>query len=700
MTGSVLGTPGYMAPEQLFGEAVDARSDQFSFCVSVYQALYGEKPFPTQHLDEYAEMLAQPVRPSPPGSHVPAWVRRILLKGLSPDAGDRYPSMGALLEALERDPTRSRRRAWLAVAALSACAALGGVYAQHRRSLQAQCSEGSTIIRRTWNAEVGGQVREGMVRSGAVAAQDAAVRVERRLDEYAAAWASEHRAIREATLLSGRQSATVMQQRLACLESSRQELESLTTVLSNGDAKVAQTALKAAYGLPWPASCSEEATRGISIAPRGASTRDRVARAERALSEARALALAGQNRQTIEVAQRALADVRAIPERRLEAQLELLVADCHSTMVDLPAAIEAGDRAFRAAEAAGAGEFALAAAARLAHAFGTRREVGDARRWLEIARSIQERLGASDAIELIVRQAELVVVARAEGHPEAVLPVQDRVIALNEKLYGPWSLSLSIALGNKGLLLAETGQPGAAAAAIRREIEIAERVTGEDDPNLFRLYSNLGVTLTTGGQFDEAGAALEHARALSSSLGLAAALPMTALASLYNRTAQYERTIDIVQRGLTLVDQAHDRASPWIPWLLVQRGRAQLRLEHAEQAASDCAAVLEQQERNGIAPDKLYEPDALTCVGEAQLVLGRRDLARAALERAVTLERRVDRGELAWSRFALARALWPSPSERVRARALAERARDDLRALRGWEREADVVRQFSSASGF
>ena len=117
----VLGTPGYMAPEQHEGAAVDGRADQFAFCVALYEALYGKRPFAGETTPEYVEaVLAGDVAEPPPGRKMPAWLRAAMLRGLSRDPGDRFSSMDELLLALGADPARDslvRHRVRLAVVA-------------------------------------------------------------------------------------------------------------------------------------------------------------------------------------------------------------------------------------------------------------------------------------------------------------------------------------------------------------------------------------------------------------------------------------------------------------------------------------------------------------------------------------------------------------------------------------------------------
>ena len=101
-SGAILGTPAYMAPEQLRGEAADERSDLFSFCVTCWEALYGERPFAGRNLHELrAALAAGAVRPPPEGREVPPPLRDALRRGLQLAPGDRPASMTQLLAAIE-----------------------------------------------------------------------------------------------------------------------------------------------------------------------------------------------------------------------------------------------------------------------------------------------------------------------------------------------------------------------------------------------------------------------------------------------------------------------------------------------------------------------------------------------------------------------------------------------------------------------
>jgi serine/threonine-protein kinase len=115
--GVVMGTPAFMSPEQIKDEAITDKSDQWSFCVALYMALYGQHPFGTTFEEIVYNVSTSAIRPVPEGSDVPDWLRKTVLRGLTTDALSRWPSMDDLLGELERallvDPdldTRKSRR--------------------------------------------------------------------------------------------------------------------------------------------------------------------------------------------------------------------------------------------------------------------------------------------------------------------------------------------------------------------------------------------------------------------------------------------------------------------------------------------------------------------------------------------------------------------------------------------------------------
>lgn len=122
-TGVLIGTPAYMAPEQFLGGVPDPRTDQFAFCVAMWEALTGARPFRGGSLDELQQAAKRGV--STVAADLPKSVRAVLQRGLEPDPDKRWPDMTSLLAALERAfSPPSRRGLWVGALAAAAVAVL------------------------------------------------------------------------------------------------------------------------------------------------------------------------------------------------------------------------------------------------------------------------------------------------------------------------------------------------------------------------------------------------------------------------------------------------------------------------------------------------------------------------------------------------------------------------------------------------
>jgi serine/threonine-protein kinase len=123
-TGTMLGTPAYMSPEQLAGTVADERSDLFSFCVTFYEALYEKRPFAASTIIQLREAIAKGEIATPSRAKAPSWLRRLVVRGLRPDPADRHPSVRAMIDELDARLSRGRRRV---VTTLIACILTGAM---------------------------------------------------------------------------------------------------------------------------------------------------------------------------------------------------------------------------------------------------------------------------------------------------------------------------------------------------------------------------------------------------------------------------------------------------------------------------------------------------------------------------------------------------------------------------------------------
>ncbi|MEZ4450124.1 MAG: serine/threonine-protein kinase [Nannocystaceae bacterium] len=230
IAGAQIGSLHYMSPEQHRGAAVDARSDQFSFCVSLWEALYGASPFPATTVDELRErVLAGAVARPLEAGRVPAALRRIALRGLQVDPARRYPDMAALLAALERV---GRRRGALVIglgaATLVGALALGLVI--RRPDPRDLCDDAGAEAAAAWGDPQRAAVRRAFQGTGRADAAAVYAQVAERLDAYASEWVGARRdACRAANLAEETGASEVAHLQIACLDRGLGELRRWST---------------------------------------------------------------------------------------------------------------------------------------------------------------------------------------------------------------------------------------------------------------------------------------------------------------------------------------------------------------------------------------------------------------------------------------------------------------------------------------
>ena len=556
-TGALIGTPAYLAPEQLGARRATAASDQFSFCVALYEALLGERPFVGEDLRTLAaSLLAGRRRPLPEAHAIPSWLLAVIDRGLAVEPSDRWPSMDALLDALLDDPARRRRRR-LALGVLAvACVGIAAAFGGHELHERGRCEALGQDIDVIWNPQTRERLAAAFERSGAPEAASTWARVEPQIDAWTKTW----RDARTSACHEAREQPERGHRRETCLDRERWQLEALLDVFAAADRATVIEAVMAVADLPALERCEAAtwlaADVSLQVEPE---LEQRSVELRRELARVFALERAGRH-----------AEALALAQRSVDAAEQL-----DDPLVQSEALAKLGGIRYRVADFAGAEQALLAGhflAGRVEHArvgYATARDLAwvvgvrlarpdEGRVWLEHARMNLARMGEDPEREpeVFVMLGEL---EDADGSPQAALLAHERALALREQTLGLEHPEIADSLINIGRIQTTLGD-ARALATLERGRELAIASLGLEHPVVATADNELGVLLVRLGRVDEGVAAYRRAAATReramgpSDPGLA--MTLSNLAAALNGQGQLLESLLLLERAVAILEQA------------------------------------------------------------------------------------------------------------------------------------------------
>ena len=686
--GALVGTPAYMAPEQYTGAGVDARTDIFSFCIVLYEALYRKRPFRGKRVARLRRDITAGMFSDPPDDvHVPAHLTAVWKRGLEVEPGDRYPSMEELLADLSRDPYRRWRRLLmgLGVLALMALAALATSVLRAPESPENLCAGATDDMVEVWDDQVRSAMEQAFLATGRSHAQATFARAAERLERYRDDWVSMHTRACQATRVTGEQSESLLDLRMRCLGRHRSRLHAVTRLfVERADPGVVDNAVRAVATLPSLDRCADvDALTSQTPPPDDPEARARVDEVRARLDRPQAIEATGDY-------ERGLAEARAIDvdaERtaywpiRAVALMELGIIQFHAG--DVRGAEDVLRRAAHAASVATDDRLF----ARL-HIFllGV---VGDSQAREREATTLQWT--AENAVARAGAPADLTAALRAklgdvywrQGKYAQARSLHEQALQVyREQLIGADSLLVANSYWSLGRIYWAEGQYQPARDYIQQALEIHERELGPEHPDVGKLWGNIGTILAQQYQYAEARPYLERAlviaeRALGEDHPDVAGL-LNNVADALGEEGQYQRAREHFQRALTVFEKIHGPEHPNVGICHQNLGEMSRKQGHHQEALPLYARALTIFE-GALGNDHPFVAFPLTGIGETHLALGDARAAREALERALALRTRHQgpASDRARTEFALAQALVlaRTPALRARARALASEAR-------------------------
>ncbi|HEX8110062.1 MAG TPA: serine/threonine-protein kinase [Kofleriaceae bacterium] len=599
--GAIVGTLAYMAPEQLRGELADTRSDVFSFCVALHEALLRTRPYRGRTVAELQAAIEHR-RLAAGHRRGPGWLKRAVVRGLEPRPADRYASLGELLAALRADPAPRRRRAvlGLGIAAVVASSAYFG----HDRALRGQvCVGAQDKLAGIWDAHRKQALRDAFTRTRQPGANAVATATVDALDRYAQDWVTMHTGACEATRVRGEQSEELLDLRMQCLHVRAVELRALTDRFATADGDVIDHALDGVRALSALADCNDtEELRAGARRPSDPRLRAEVEALEETVARARVQYYGSGLRQSLELATRVATQPAAAAYPPVRAQALALRGMSLTVLQQLDEAEPVLKEAAQLGLSCRADRVVVQSWLALATLDSWRHRLDPALEWSRLAQSVIVRLG-DDRLEL-KRVHSLVEIDRMNDRPREQLAAAQRGLALAERLQPPDEHELALSLYD--LAVAQhlvTGDLEVAAALERRALAIYERHPDENLRELDRTLTAIDLTLAALGRYPEAEAMARRALALDErifpadhpSLGYS----LTNLADVLVKRERFADAARTLDRAEPIVAGHRDALGDLVPQMVWLRGMVELGLGHLTRATELLEQALAQRELTG-----------------------------------------------------------------------------------------------------
>ena len=639
-TGALVGTPAYMAPEQLAGDRSDALADQFSFCVTVYEGLYGQRPFEGRVLGELmANVSTGRIRPLPRDTEVPRRVRRAIIRGLSVDAEDRFPTMEALISELSHDPGRTWRR-WATILLPSSVLGVGLLAYQQTESRRDKfCEDVDAHLRGIWDAERKSALEKAFLDTGRAFAATTWEGTAQALDAYVTSWTGAQRQACELSA-AGEVPPPIMALRMQCLEAQRRQLGTLVGVLQNIDGEGLKRARDAVDTLSDPARCEDIdalVRRDAALdTPEKQALRQKL---DDINTRAFALQRTGQLDASGEAAEEALELARAEHETWSEAEALITLAEVREFQGRMDESEALHHAAMTAAISSGNDAVIVRVSiGRVWAGQDPGSDLQEAERWYQHGLAALERSGSQPTHRNQLENGMASAYMAHDLFEQAKLHIE-RALAVRDPEDPASTAGLDSTWGTLGQLYALEGRLDEAEKAFDQSLEITRERYGPTHPFMASGLENLGALYGNRREHERARKMLTRALEVRRvSLGddhPNNANTLVNLSNIDNHMGDYEGARAKMQEALEIVRKTQPGSTNEAD-ILLRLGNLQRDHGDLEDAEASIRAALELvDQKEGMSPlARVYYP---TAMGRVFLAAGRHLEARKWFEDAMAL---------------------------------------------------------------